>query len=102
MVSFEVNDNGERPCKARRGLRSQTQLGRSARCLIMAWPPFGPVRSGSSHSVGRLTSKDCGGGGVGIDDAAAGEAEEAARKVACPLFLFVLFSCPPQIQLPSA
>ena len=35
---------------------------------------------------GRLASEDCGDVGIGIDDAAAGEAEEAARKVACPLF----------------
>ena len=31
---------------------------------------------------GRLASEDCGDVGIGIDDAAAGEAEEAARKVA--------------------
>ena len=37
---------------------------------------------------GRLASEDCGDAGVGIDDAEAGEAKEAARKVACPLFLF--------------
>ena len=42
---------------------------------------------------GRLASEDCGDVGIGIDDAEAGEAEEAARKVACPLFLS-LFSDP--------
>ena len=34
----------------------------------------------------RLASEDCSSVRIGIDDAEAGEAEEAARKVACPLF----------------
>ena len=37
---------------------------------------------------GRLASNDCGDVGLGIDDAVAGEAEEAVRKVAGPFSLF--------------
>lgn len=41
----------------------------------------------------RLANTHDGDAGIGIDDAAAGEAEEGARKVACPRFLFsVTFS----------
>jgi len=43
---------------------------------------------------GRLASEDCSSVRIGIDDAEAGEAEEAARKVACPLFCSVPFSVP--------
>mgnify|MGYP003385064549 CR=1 FL=1 len=50
---------------------------------------------------GRLTSKDCGGAEVGVNDAEAGEAEEAeeaARKVACPFFFFLAFSFSPEVS----
>lgn len=43
-------------------------------------------RIGSSHFEGKDGSTHGGDAEFGIGDAAAGEAEEAARKVACPLF----------------
>lgn len=45
-----------------------------------------------------MASEDCHDAGIGIDDAEAGEAEEAARKVAFPLIFFKCrvspFLCP--------